>query len=230
MHETKALDAMSEPRQAILMALKRRGAVTIVDLAEHVGISYEGIRQHMAQLELEGWVARRLQRDASGPGRPKARFQLTTAGDHLFPKDYDELAVALIDAAAERLGPESVKVLLEEVARKKVEAWQPKLAGKSLDERLEALRGIYSDDDPFCRVERDDDGAPQIVEMNCPFLQVAKRRPALCSVTVSVLGRLLGRKVVRTERFQEGDGRCVFKVLAEPVTEEDPLLQLEQAS
>lgn len=227
MHETKAFDAMSEPRQAILMALKRGGASGIAELAEHVGITYEGMRQHMAQLELDGWVARRLRRDGSGPGRPKARFQLTTAGEHLFPKEYDDLAVALIDAAAERLGPEAVKALLEEVARKKVEAWQPKLVGKDLDQRLEALRGIYSDDDPFCRVERDDDGSPKIVEMNCPFLQVAQRRPALCSVTVSVLGRLLGRKVVRTERFQDGDGRCVFKVLPQVVTEDGPLLQLE---
>ncbi len=47
---------------------------------------------------------------------------------------------------------------------------------------------------------------------------------ALCSVTVSVLRRLLGRDVVRTERFQEGNGRCVCKVLPESQVEGESAL------
>jgi predicted ArsR family transcriptional regulator len=46
------------------------------------------------------------------------------------------------------------------------------------------------------------------------------RRPALCSVSVSALTRLLGVRVHREEKFQNGDGRCVFRVHAnEPVTD-----------
>jgi predicted ArsR family transcriptional regulator len=50
------------------------------------------------------------------------------------------------------------------------------------------------------------------VENNCPFLNVAAQQPALCSVTVSTLTRLLGLQVTREERFQSGHGRCVFRV------------------
>jgi hypothetical protein len=47
---------------------------------------------------------------------------------------------------------------------------------------------------------------------------VATRRPALCSVTVSTLSRLLGYQVTREKRFQACDGRCVFRVhLDQPV-------------
>ncbi len=228
MRGTKALDAMPEPRRVILLALKGSGPLAIADLAAKIGITYEAIRQHLGQLEVEGWVARRVQRGSTSLGRPRSLYHLTAAGDHLFPKEYADLAVELIDAAAERLGPDAVRELLTEVARRKVRQWAPALEGRPLDQQLEALQNIYIADDPFCRVERDDQGNPRLVEMNCPFLEVARRRPALCSVTVSVLRHLLGREVVRTERFQAGDGRCVFQVLADrPVAEEGPLFDWE---
>lgn len=229
MENTESLDALPEPRRSILVAIKGTGAMDISELAERIGISYEGTRQQLAQLELDGWVTRSLERETSRPGRPRSLFRLTSAGDHLFPKEYDDLAVAIIDAASERLGPEAVRQLLEEVARKKVEHWEPKLAGKSFEERLEALSDIYLSDDPFCRVEYGDAEAPKLVEMNCPYLEVARRRPALCSVTVSVLRRLLGRRVVRTERFQDGCGRCVFRIGGEAESSGEELFDWEPA-
>lgn len=228
MPDSAALASIPEPRRSLLVALKLGGAQRIGDLAEAIGITYEGTRQHLQQLELQGWAFKRVERDST-PGRPGSRYRLTDAGDHLFPKEYEELAVALIDAAGERLGAAAVRTLLEEVARRKVEKWRPALEGQALPQRLEALRNIYLKDDPFCRVEHGDgDGAPsRLVELNCPYLEVARRRPALCSVTVSVLRELLGRKVVRTERFQDGCGRCVFTVAEEAAPAEAPLFDWE---
>jgi len=50
------------------------------------------------------------------------------------------------------------------------------------------------------------------VERNCPFLDVAMARPLLCSSTVTTLTRILGREVVREERFQDGHGCCSFRI------------------
>ena len=221
------LQAMTEPRREILTAIKTEGPLGVAELAERLGISYEGTRQHVTQMEGEGWISRHAERSESSPGRPRSLYRLTSAGDHLFPKEYEDLAVALIDAAGERLGPEAVRELLEEVARRKTEHWERRLEGKSFEERLAALSDVYMADDPFCRVEHDADDGPQLVEMNCPYLEVAQRRPALCSVTVSVLRRLLGRRVVRTERFQEGHSRCVFRVTDEPANGQEPLFRWE---
>jgi predicted ArsR family transcriptional regulator len=228
MTQARSLATMPEPRRSILVAIKTHGPMDTAEVAARIGISYEGTRQQIGQLELEGWVTRAVDRVASRPGRPRALFRLTSSGDHLFPKEYDELAVALIDAAAERLGPAGLQGLLEEVVRKKVAYWEPLLAGKSFEERLEALRGIYQVDDPFCRVEEGVEG-PRLVELNCPYLEVAQRRPALCSVTVSVLRRLLGRRVVRSERFQDGCGRCVFRVVGDEPAEGEELFGWEPA-
>ena len=56
------------------------------------------------------------------------------------------------------------------------------------------------------------EGGPALIERNCPFFNVAQKHPAICSVSVNTLERLLGFKVVREQRFHAGDGRCVFRV------------------
>ncbi|HET7705654.1 MAG TPA: hypothetical protein VFM36_06195, partial [Thermoanaerobaculia bacterium] len=59
----------------------------------------------------------------------------------------------------------------------------------------------------------------ELVELNCPFLNVAMQHPALCSTSVNMMTRVLGRRVVREKRFQDGDGMCVFRVYTdEPVS------------
>jgi predicted ArsR family transcriptional regulator len=200
-------------RGSVLAFLKQCNGGGVADVAEHLGISYEGARQQLTQLEKEGKVEKRVLRARRRTaGRPLARYVLTPAGDHLFPKNYDELTVELIDALTERLGPRALKQVLAAFTDKRVQEWTPRLQGKSLKERAMALREIYGGGDPYMSVEIGRSGI-RLIERNCPFLNVASRRPALCSVTVSALERLLGVSVVREERFQTGHGRCVFRVL-----------------
>ncbi len=213
---TEIFAALPPAQQAILKALKGEGPQPIRDLAARLGVSYEAARQQLADLGQGGWVRSEPERvRAPGAGRPRRRFGLTPAGDHLFPKRYDDLAVEVLDAVAEKLGAETVKGLLASLAEARVRRFAPRLAGLPLAEKLEALRAVYLDEDPFISVETLADGTLRLVERNCPFLSIASRRPALCSVTVSVLSQLLGCKVLREERFQRGDGRCVFRVLTD---------------
>lgn len=146
-------------------------------------------------------------------GRPATLYRLTDAGDHLFPKQYDVLAIAMIDAIAEELGGDAVLRLLAKVSNAKVDALTPLLEGRSLEKRLAVLKSWYAEDDPHMDVEMVD-GDIRLIERNCPFYNIAMRRPALCSVSVHALTRLLGVHVERDEKFQNGDGRCVFHAYA----------------
>lgn len=204
---------LSETRRALLSIIKREGSSSIAELARELGVSYENVRQQVGQMRAEGWLEPRVERRKTG--RPTSRYRLTAAGEHLFPKYYDVLSVELIDAVAERFGGDGIRLVLEHLTDARVNEWAPRLEGLSLRQKVEALRGIYLEDDPFTSVEDGDDGALRLVERNCPFLSVARERPALCSLTVSLLTRLLGYRVVREERFQAGHGRCVFRVLTD---------------
>jgi predicted ArsR family transcriptional regulator len=170
------------------------------------------VRQQLAALAAEGWVAR-ADAPAGAPrvGRPPVAWRLTEAGEHLFPKSYDDLASTLVGAVAETLGPEALRKVLGSLTDARVRRWASRLADTPLAEQVRALTDIYEEGDGFMEARRVP-GGWELVERNCPYLNVARARPALCSTTVSALSRLLGRDVVRVERFQDGDGRCVFRI------------------
>ena len=218
---TENITNTSDIQQQILAFIKQEGEVTNAQIAGYLDISYEAVRQQLRQLEASQLVMARKRREASRRGgRPTTYYALSIRGDHLFPKAYDELAVNLIDTVATALGPEALRKVLATFTENNVQYWSPLLQGKSLAERLEVLKSVYVEDDTYMEVA-ETAGELCLVERNCPFLNVASRRPALCSVTVSTLSRLLGHKVSREKRFQDGDGRCVFRVhLDQPIEPE----------
>lgn len=165
----------------------------------------------MIRLESEGWV-RRVSISTGNRGRPRYAYRLTPVGDHLFPKNYDGLALQLVDMLVDQAGEEGLKPFLTMLTDKGVERWRAAMEGKTLRERIELLKGIYFAEDPFTHIEEDDEGM-LLIEHNCPFYNVAMEHPRMCSVTVSTLTRLLGVRVRRDARFQSGDGRCAFRVL-----------------
>jgi predicted ArsR family transcriptional regulator len=208
------VENISDVQQQILVFIKQQGETTNAAIAEELDVTYEAVRQQLRQLEAAQLVvSAKKQPKGQRVGRPTRVYTLSPAGDHLFPKAYDELAVELIDTLASALGPEALRQVLASLTDENVSQWAPHMQNKPLPERLEALKGIYLEDDPYMAVDQDQaSGELRLVERNCPFLNVASRRPALCSVTISTLSRLLGYAVTREKRFQDGDGRCVFRV------------------
>ena len=116
------VDQLPDSRRAILLALKRQGPSTIAQLAYQLQLTGEAVRQQLLQLQREGWIESRVARgDERGrTGRPATRYNLTEAGDHLFPKSYDLLNVAVIDAVAEELGPDAAVRVLKRVCDDRV--------------------------------------------------------------------------------------------------------------
>lgn len=216
----------------ILIALKQRGMATIAQLAAVLELTGEAVRQQLLQLHREGWVEASVERrtDRARTGRPATTYRLSADGDHLFPKHYDALAVAVIDAIGDEFGAEAALRVLARVSNDRVQAVAPSLRNLSLAERVEALKNWYLADDPYMEMERAGDDF-RLVERNCPFYNTAMRRPALCSVSVNALTRLLGVRVEREEKFQNGDGRCVFRVRSAEAIDADTLpFQLESAT
>lgn len=211
MHE--AIEALSETRREILLHIKLHGGATIGALATHLGISDEGIRQHLIYLERSGWVIRQDTAAIGRSGRPASIYRVTPQGEAFFPRQYAALTVAILDAVLERDGEQAIQDLLEHITDTRVNAWAPRMEGKTLREKLDLLKNFYQQDDEFVTVHRN--GESSIIERNCPFLDVARKRPALCSTTVNALTRLLGFQVERRRRFQNGDGCCEFVVRAD---------------
>lgn len=206
-------EALGPTKRGIALQLKRSNGMTLSALAGHLGISREAVRIQVNEMIHEGWLSRAKaparQRKA---GRPPTLYRLTTAGQHLFPKQYDTLAAGLLQVVDRAESPRRLHDLLGEFTEQRIALWRERLQGLSLEQRLRRLMDLYWEGDPFTELERVD-GQWLLVEHNCPFLNVALHQPALCSSTVNLLTRLLGVCVVREERFQEGRNRCVFRIL-----------------
>lgn len=208
------LNHFPSPRRDILYYLKQNGPATVADLSSHMQMTGEAVRQHLLQLTQDRYIQRQSERiPTAGAGRPSLTYSLTMEGEHLFPKSYDGLTVELIDTIMVQLGEDSLKQILSSMTESKVQQWEFRLRGLSLRERAAALKDIYMENDSFIEVEQNGEEI-LLIERNCPFANVAMKRPALCSVTVNLLTRLLGLRVVRKETFQNGDGRCVFSILS----------------
>ena len=188
------------------------------------------MRQQLLQLHREGWVEAHIERrDRMRTGRPATTYRLSAAGDHLFPKHYDALAVAVIDAIGDEFGGDAQLRVLARVTDDRVQSVAPTLRDLSLAQRVEALRNWYLADDPYMEVVRVGDDF-RLIERNCPFYNTAMRRPALCSVSVNALRRLLGVHVEREEKFQNGDGRCVFRIRSMQAVDASAPFELERAT
>jgi predicted ArsR family transcriptional regulator len=206
-------DQLSDTRKSILMLLKQNGPETISSLSSKLNISSEGIRLHLIQLERDGYIKRNTEKSASKGGRPAIRISLTSKGETIFPKHYNALTNEVIDTVDQQLGRDAVKKVLSAMVDNRVRDWEPRLKGLSLAEKLKSLKNLYMPNDLFMDVDYDCETKSSIlIERNCPFYDVAMQRPVLCNVTINALTRLLGYRVVREKRFQNGDGCCVFKV------------------
>jgi len=202
------------------------------ELAAELGITYEAVRQQVAELMRAGWVVRerRLARvgtpPARRPGPASQRYALSAAAEHLFPKHYDELSAELVQRVLESFGGRGLVRILARMTDARVERWAPLLRHLSLRDKMRALCSLYEEKDAYMELEWRA-GAPALIERNCPFLNVAQAHPAVCSVSVNTLERLLGCKIVREQRFQAGHGRCVFRVQLDAPRPQDERFTLE---
>ncbi len=227
------LDELPATRAAILRLLKKEGFASIPRIAEVLGVSHEAARKQVNDLQRNGWIDSDCapgdtERDATILGRPPAQYCLTSSGDHFFPKQYPELLEAIIDSVRAERGDKGVTAVLGRMTDAVVDRLQRHVEPLPLDREMDVLRAIYRDDDPFTDVQRRGDDFV-LVERNCPYLDAALQRPAICSTTVSALRRLTGCEVVRERRFQDGDGRCEFhvKTATQSVRRKKPRFEIE---
>src|SRR5215469_18601107 len=71
------------------MLLRDKAGLTVEDLSQGLGITANAVRQHLTALERDGLVAKG-ETQSSG-GRPEQLYELTAAGNELFPRHYPSL-------------------------------------------------------------------------------------------------------------------------------------------
>ena len=202
----------SSARLRVLNLLKRTQGLSVQEIADHLGMSYMGIKDLCTDLEKRGLLdARREPRDGN-TGRPRMIHRLTGRAHELFPVASNPLTLELLDAAKKLFGPASAEKLLMLVWQEKGAALSEKVKGPDPEARAEALTRARDDAGHMAELERSDDGRLRIVEHHCPFLDLLRAYAVVARLEVELFRRLLGVSVERHEENAAGLYRAEFVI------------------
>lgn len=199
-----------ESTRGKVVTLLRRGGRTVEELAQVLDLTDNGVRVHLATLERDGIVRQRgSKRPGSGGGKPAYVYELTPEAEDLFPKAYEPVLRELLDALAERLGPEEPEALLRLVGRRMAEGHTLPTDGARA--RLEAAVHMLNELGGLAELE-ERDGNLVIRGYSCPLAAVTPDHPEVCRMAETLITELA--EVPVHERCDRGERpRCCFEVV-----------------
>lgn len=209
---------VSGSRRSVIDALKRRGEATAEELADDLGISVAGARQHLVALGDTGLVDGHDEpRSAGTRGRVRRRYTLAPGAEALFPRAEDELVNELL-RHVDVEDPSLVGRLFDRRRDGRIAAATTRLDGAStLGARVAELAAILDEDGYVATWEADPDGSFRIIEHNCAILSVAQARPDACRSEIEFLRSVLpGASVERVQHIVAGAHRCAYLIRADP--------------
>ncbi|MBB5297335.1 ArsR family transcriptional regulator [Deinococcus metallilatus] len=213
-----ALDQLPATRRAILCQLKKRGEAGADDLAQTLGITASGIRQHLGALEQAGFLMAQDHRE--GPGRPRRRYRLTAQADALFPRAYAELTNELLTYVQDE-DPALVARLFEKRAERRLHGTLARTRGLPFREQVRELARILDEDGYLADMQENDDGSFTVTEHNCAVLSVALQYGHACGSELGYIKAALPTaEVTRIAHMLSGAHVCAYRI--RPRGEETP--------
>lgn len=197
----------------ILKLLKVKGALTAKSLANELGLTTMGVRQHMLALEASGEVTFK---DEKAPrGRPTRYWSLTEKTNSHFADRHDELSLQLIDSVIAVFGDDGLEQLISNREESSMRAYRLALADRyGVEEKLAMIAKLRNDEGYMATVMQQDDFY-WLLENHCPICAAATKCINFCRSELHLFQTLLNDVAVitREEHIVEGARRCAYKVI-----------------
>lgn len=204
---------MMKTHNKILNLLKIQGALTAKALADELGLTTMGIRQHVLALEESGDVT---YKDEKAPrGRPTRYWSLTEKSNDHFANRHDELTVQLIDSVIAVFGDDGLDKLISNREESSMRTYRLALADRyGVEEKLAMLAKLRSDEGYMATVMQEGD-IYWLLENHCPICAAATKCTNFCRSELQLFQRLLNdvAHITREEHIVEGARRCAYKVV-----------------
>lgn len=173
-----------------IVTLLRRSSQTVEELAQALDLTDNAVRAQLATLERDGLVHQYGRRRSSS--KPASVYELTEAGEELFPKAYGPVLQQVLDELNERMEASEVEGILRAAGRHLVAQWP--IPRGELDARLEAAVSVLDALGGLAELEQQN-GAYVIRGYRCPLAAVVPGHPEVCRLAESLLTELLGMPV-----------------------------------
>ena len=205
------IETLGKTQQNLLYALQaHKSGLTMDTLAETLGITRTAVRQHIAALEIQGFVEKG-QTHSSG-GRPSQFYQLTNKGFYLFPKQYALFSTFLLNAIISEKGVDGLSGWLHQLGSQIAQNFKHKTEDNTLQGRLiktvNVMNTLAYDAYVVEKSSNQFDGA--IEAANCIYHDLAAHHPQVCQFDLALLESLTDSKVQHEKCIQKGDSVCRF--------------------
>ncbi|HEY7685200.1 MAG TPA: helix-turn-helix domain-containing protein [Gemmatimonadales bacterium] len=196
-------------RGEVLLELKRAQPLTATELAMKLGVSPNAVRHHLKDLEADALVS--YGREQRGIGAPTFAFRLTSEGEALFPKRYEQALTELLDRVAVKQGREVAVGMFNDHYSDLTRTLQAELVGVAPERRLQAVARVMNDAGYMAEVD-ERNGAFRLAEHNCAIRSVAERFPEVCAAEANFLQAVLAATVERTAHIVGGCNACEYAI------------------
>jgi predicted ArsR family transcriptional regulator len=193
-------DAFGDPtRRSIYLFTKEQSGVrdnagagvTAAMVAAEVGVHANVARHHLDKLAAGGYLEVVSGKVAgAGAGRPSKRYVAVGGAGSIdeFPARNDDLLLALLGRALDRLPPDEAETMAEEVGEEYGRAMAEGLTGDGLATGRRSLRAAMQSvadaltAQGFAAHAEGRNGRLRIINDHCPFGVVATEHPVICAV------------------------------------------------
>src|SRR5262245_45162939 len=135
----------NKTRRDIIKLLKTEGAMNSTQLAQRLGLTAMGVRQHLYALQAQKLVA--AEERPVPLGRPAKFWQLTKEADRLFPDAYAEMSLSLMDAVADTFGAAGLRRIIAARGQRQQAAYAAKMTpAMSVKEKLRQLARLRTEE------------------------------------------------------------------------------------
>jgi DeoR family suf operon transcriptional repressor len=205
-----ALTALPVTKRALLNSLKKRGDLSVDDLAKSLHMTVSGVRQQLSAMQRDGLVT--FDEIRSGPGRPRYVYRLTSAADGLYPRAYAEITNELLEYV-EDADPELLEAIFAKRRERRIERAQTRLANKSFPDQVQELARILDEDGYLADCTELDETAWLVTEHNCAIFGVAMRYGQACSSEIEFIRAVMhGANVERVSHMVAGEHHCSYRI------------------
>jgi predicted ArsR family transcriptional regulator len=189
--------------------LLRGAARTVNELARELELTDNAIRAHLVVLERDGLV--QLQGRRRSSGKPASTYSLTAGAEALFPKAYAEILALVLAQGLQRHGAADLQRVLRAVGGELASDHLGRVAGATLDDRLQVAKQVWSELGGLADVRREGSRC-ELEELSCPFADIVRRFPEVCQLAQALLQALLDTAVVYDHSTRDTEPYCLFQV------------------
>jgi predicted ArsR family transcriptional regulator len=201
----------------LLDLIRRRGPLTVVEMAAGLHVTGTAIRNRLARLLGAGLIERRAEHQERG--RPRHTYEASALAQKRLGQNYTDLALVLWNEMMSSVGDRKLRRLLfTRVTERLAEIYRSQVNGDEWEGRLVQLTRVLHERGVEAEVASDSVGSmPLLRQHTCPYYELAAADPAICALERKMLEKVLGRGLRLSQCRLDGDRFCDFQAKPQPI-------------